>query len=352
MIFLNASTVVAGTLLLAALPIAETLEFTPEAGATYVRTLQMQKSTEVESATISVMDQEMDAGGGMVMSGSRNLKIVDVLGKVEDGRVMDFVRTYESVLDESSAEGVSDDIQVSGADGEASDLEGQQVSFTWDAEEDAYTPKYVGEESGEDEWLEELAVSLDMVNWLPEGELDVGAKWELSLDELGSLIWYGGRLYPITAPDSDGGPEGGISITVPNFSEIQKMEGTEGQIRLTFERLEEEDGNRIAFVSFELKGTIDQDLAEEATAFQEASGSEQVFEAADQSIEMAGSGELRWDLNTGHLVSLTLDLEQDIEENAEWSASAHGMDLEISFTATKSQTYHIELGVERTSGDE
>jgi hypothetical protein len=351
MLFFNASTIAAGTLLLAISPIAETLAFTPKASTTIVRTFSMQQSMNVDTAAISVMDQEMDAGGGMEMSGSRDVNIVDVLGKVEDGQVMDFVRTYEGVVQESSSTGADESHTIKEADGEASDLEGQEVGFTWDAEENAYVAEYVGDEPGKDEWLEDLTASLDLANWLPEGELEVGGKWELNLDELGPMIWFGGRLYPTESSDAGDFPEGSMAITVPNFSDLHVLSGSEGQIRLTLERVEEEDG-RIAFVTFELKGTVEQDLAEQATALNEAQGSEQVYDAADQGIEMAGSGELRWDLEAGRLVSLTLDVEQEIEENAEWSSSAHGMDLEISYSSTKSQTYHIEMGVERVTEGE
>ncbi|MDF1837211.1 MAG: hypothetical protein P1V35_05030 [Planctomycetota bacterium] len=352
MFFLNASTVVAGTLLLAVSPMAETLQFTPKASTTLVRTLDLKTSMTVETATIMFMDQEVEAGSGLVNSGTRQVRIVDELGKVEDGLVLDFVRTYEGILEESTSEGAGEGVEVRGADGEASDLEGQKVKFTWDAEEDDYVAEYVGEEDhGEDEWLGELTASLDMVNWLPDDEVEVGGKWEISLDELAPVLWYGGRLYPIQ-PDSDGGGrEGMVAITVPNFGDTHVLSGSDGQIRLTLERVEEEGGGRIAFVTFELAGTVDQNLADAATAINEAKGDAQVFDAADQSIDMTGSGELRWNLETGQLVSLTLDVEQEIEENAEWSTSAHGMDLDISFNSSKNQSYQIELGYEQGESD-
>ncbi len=353
MFFLNASTIVAGTLLLTVSPLAETLEFTPKAKTTVVRTLELKTTTTVDNATITVMDQEIEAGEGMVNSSDRTVRIVDELGKVDDGRVLDFVRSYEGVLESSNTEGAVEGVEVKDGDGDASDLEGQKVAFNWDAEEEAYIPKYTGEEDpGEDEWLAELTASLDMVSWLPENEVEVGGKWEVSLDELAPVIWFGGRLYPIQASEGGDGPEGGVAITVPNFSDTQMLEGCEGQIRLTLEQVEEEDGGRIAFVTFELTGSVEQDLSEKATAINEARGEDQAFDAAEQSIEMTGSGELRWDLKAGQLVSLTLDLEQDIEENAEWGIDAHGMEMDLSFNSVKNTTYHIELGFEQSEGDE
>ncbi len=350
--FLNAPTIVAGTLLLAVSPMAETLEFIPKANTTMVRTLELQATTTVNSATVSVMDQEIDAGEGMVSSHERQVRILDELGKVEDGRLLDFVRSYEGIQESTETEGAGEDIEVKTGDGEASDLEGQKVAYTWDPEEEVYEAKYTGKgEPGDDEWLTDLTASLDMVSWLPDSEVEVDSKWEMSLDELAPVIWFGGRLYPTQATEDGDKPEGGVSISVPDLSDTHMLGGCDGQIRLTLERVEEEGGGRIAFVTFELTGSVDQDLSDAATELNEARGDDQVFDVAEQSIEMTGTGELRWDLEANRLVSLTLDLEQDIEENAEWAVTTHGMDMEISFTSTKSTTYHIELGLEQSESD-
>ncbi len=347
--FLNAPTIVAGTLLLAVSPMAETLEFIPKANTTIVRTLELQATTTVDGATVSVMDQEIDAGEGIVSSHERQVRIVDKLGKVEDGRLLDFVRSYEGIQESTETEGAGEGIEVKTGDGEASDLEGQKVAYTWDPKEEAYEAKYTGEgEPGDDEWLTDLTASLDMVSWLPDSEVEVDSKWEMSLDELAPVIWFGGRLYPTQATEDGDKPEGGVAISVPDLSDTHMLKGCDGQIRLTLERVEEEGGGRIAFVTFELTGSVDQDLSDAATELNEARGDDQVFDVAEQSIEMTGTGELRWDLEANRLVSLTLDLEQDIEENAEWAVTTHGMDMEVSFTSTKSTTYHIELGLEQS----
>ncbi len=352
MLCLNAPTVLVGSLLLAVSPIAETLEFTPKGECTVTRTLHMEKSSEVEKATIHIMGQEVDAGGGMLSTDTRDLKLVDAIGKVEDGRILDFVRTYEVVLDEGASEGAGEGIQVIEADGDASDLEGQEVSFTWDAEEEEYNSKYVGEDPGEDEWLEGLTVSLDLVDWLPASEVEEGAKWEVSLDELGALIWYGGRVYPIEGPGEVDKPEGGIAISVPKFSDVQMLEGTEGAAHLTLSRVEEKDDQRIAVVTIAVKGSVSQDMTEKLNELNDVKGLDLTYDSAEQDIDMLGAGELHWNLTTGRLASLTLNMEEEVENLAEWSIEASGQEMELSYEGTWSQTYRIELTEQQVDKEE
>ncbi|MCP5021077.1 MAG: hypothetical protein GY930_04800 [bacterium] len=257
MISLNVSTIAASALLLAFSPANETLEFTPKADTSVVRTLHLERNSEVETATIFIMEQEINAGGGMTSSLVRDVKLVDVIGKVEDGRVMDFVRTYETIEDTRVTEGVGEDVQVADDSNETSDLEGQAISFKWDADEEEYMSAYVGDEPGEDEWLEGLTASLDLVNWLPSDEVGEGDTWEIALDELGPIIWYGGFLFPVEGPDGEGKPEGAISISVPNLSETHVLEGAEGEIKITLVRVDEEDGQRIAVATFKLSGSVE-----------------------------------------------------------------------------------------------
>jgi hypothetical protein len=262
------------------------------------------------------------------------------------------VRTYEEIVDESTVEGGDGDVEIHAPEGEPSVLEGQQVAFTWDADDEEYTRKYAGEEEGEDGWLTELGASLDLVDWLPEVELEVGGQWELSIDALSSLIWYGGRLYPIQFEEHDGGPEGSVAINVPNLSDTHVLSGGDGNIELTLERVDEEDGARIAVVTFVWTGSIEQDLTDEASALSEAKGEGTTYDAAEQTMEMSGAGELSWDLKAGRLVALSLDLKQEIEENAEWTASGQGLDLEFSCTTQKANAYHIELTFELAAEEE
>ncbi len=352
MLCLNAPTVLVGSLLLAVSPITETLEFTPKGDCTVIRTLHLERSSEIENATIHIMGSEVDAGGGMISTDTRDLKLVDAIGKVEDGRILDFVRTYEVVLDEEASEGAREGVRVVDSDGDASDLEGQEVAFTWDAEEEEYNSKYVGEDPGKDEWLEGLTASLDLVDWLPASEVEEGAKWEISLDELGALIWYGGRVYPIEGSEEVDKPEGGLAISVPKLSDAQTLEGTEGDARLTLIRVEEKDDQRIAVVTIALKGSVSQDMTEKMNELNDAKGLDFVYESAEQNIDMAGTGELHWNLTTGRLASLTLTLEQEVENLAEWSIEASGQEMELSYEGELSQTYRIELTEQQADKEE
>jgi hypothetical protein len=130
------------------------------------------------------------------------------------------------------------------------------------------------------------------------------------------------------------------------------LSGGDGNIELTLERVDEEDGARIAVVTFVWTGSIEQDLTDEASALSEAKGEGTTYDAAEQTMEMSGAGELSWDLKAGRLVALSLDLKQEIEENAEWTASGQGLDLEFSCTTQKANAYHIELTFELAAEEE
>ncbi len=352
MITLNASTIAASTFLLAVSPLAETLEFAPKAGTSVVRTLHMERSSEIESATVFIADQEVDIGSGMSLSLIRETTFIDEIGKVEDGRVLDFVRTYESISDERSFE--REDGEGGDEDGGAypSVLEGQQVGFTWDAEDEVYAAAYVGDESGEDEWLEGLAASLDLVDWLPSDEMEVGGTWEIGLDELGPVIWYGGHLFPIEDIEEDEEAIAGVFITIFDFSDAQVLSGSEGEIQLTLVRVDEKDGERIAVVTFELSGSVEQDITAEASALNKAHGIVHELESAEQSIEMTGSGELHWNLEAGRLAALNLELQQDVDTTADWEVVIRGDDMDVSFEGVKSRAFKIELVEEQTDSEE
>ncbi|MCA9000581.1 MAG: hypothetical protein KDB61_01565 [Planctomycetes bacterium] len=352
MFSITSTTAFAGALLLFVAPMAETLEFTPKSGVQITRTLTAERSMEMEYSKLTFMDHEIDLGDGISMTSTRSAVLVDSIDKVEDGLILEFTRFYETIVDDSETEDGDGAARVEAPDGDPSDLQGKSVGFAWDAEEDAYSARYAGNEPGEDEWLDGLTAALDFTEWLPSEDVDVGDKWEIPMEELASALWFGGRLYPILPVEHEEGPEGAISIAVPNMNDAHMLNGSEESLVLTLGSVEGEDGARVAVVALEWKGTLEQDLTEALAELGEARGDSHGFDAAEQVIELSGTGELRWGLDSGRLVALTLDVDLEIEENAEWSTSAHDMDLDLTYSSAKTEAYHIELTCEEAESDE
>ena len=96
---------------------------------------------------------------------------LDRCAAVEDGRVTKLVRTFEKLSeerDERIVEGEASEEQTAEAH---SELQGETVEFTWDADEGEYSAEFEGGE-GDSKLLEGLVAELDLCAFLPQGAVE------------------------------------------------------------------------------------------------------------------------------------------------------------------------------------
>jgi hypothetical protein len=204
---------------------------------------------------------------------------LDRCAAVEDGRVTKLVRTFEKLSeerDERIVEGEASEQQTASAH---SDLQGETVEFTWDSGEGEYSAEFEGGE-GDSKLLEGLVAELDLCAFLPQGEVEEGASWDVPASAFGSLLCPGGDLKLVAEGQLEHG------------AELELARSLQGTIRATLRAADEQGLARID-LELELSARAERELEDD-------SGSER------QSNAYQLSGELAWNSADGHFQSIEL----------------------------------------------
>ena len=165
--------------------------------------------------------------------------------------------------------------------------------FTWSGEEGEHEVAYAEGEEGDEEDLEGLEEDMDLRGILPDGAVEPGASWDVELGVFDSLMLLGGDVVLLAGEEEEellGGDE--------------LEENLDGAFRATLLELREQDGVRLAALRLEVdvKTWSDEEVAEEGD---EEMGEMSGTERTEMAVE--AEGELLWDLEHGHALSLALE---------------------------------------------
>ncbi len=316
-------------------------------GQTISRSWSLTTVRKVEEATLSLMGNDQDIGSGSVRSNQQTLEVSDQIAAVAEGRATRFRRSYDSLESERETEGIeeTETLRLSAQEG-ASELEGQVVEFEQDA--GAWARSYGADSSGEPEWLDELAVDMDLAALLPvddEGgpvEVAVGDSWDVPFSFIGDLLSPGGTLQVHSKEDVDV-PEGGISIQVPSTGDTARWDELEGDLVATYEELVAEEGQpRLARIVLEIDLSGEIDLVDELEQAASDRGAEESFTAATVERELTGRVEILWNLDASLPQSLEGALECAVTMDCEWTIAAGEMELEIASDSSGTVEYALE----------
>lgn len=278
-------------------------------GEERTRTIEASREMTVVDMIVSMNGEELPAEmlGDFESTSidSFSATLHDVFSAADGTRATRFVRSYRELAGNSAMEGGMMEMMGEGDVDRAlaSELEGEDVIFTWDADAEEYTPSFPEDSDADEELLEDLVGDLEMAELLPEAAVSVGDEWDIDLEHFELIVEPGGEFH--LAPEgeeisfdemeeqieeADVEPEYEGSLT----GKLVSVEGRVATIEITAE----------IEMLLDLSGVID-------PMTQEMEGMELVITPVELVIERTaeGTGTLLWDLDKGRMVSLEFEAE-------------------------------------------
>ena len=334
-------------------PVAK-LRFAPAAGTKLTRTFENKTEFSLDDLSMKMNGQESPVKPEveMTMTQDQKVVVVDEIVKLGDGAPTLLRRKFDDLGSEMSVEakismmGQTQDQNQSGKG--SSELTGKTVVFTWDEESKSFKSAFDPAEE-KAELLKGLSEDMDLRILLPKDEVKVGDEWDVEVTQLARVIAPGGELKikPEEKPDSASpmgmGDMGGMSGVSDWLGESMT-----GKAKAKFTGMRDVGGHSYAVVSLEVKAKGSKDLTElikDAIEKSAQEGMTMETKSVDVEFEIAGSGELLWDVEAGHAhsfefsgpssarmdIALAIEVQNtkmDIEQGMELSGT---MTLKFSF---------------------
>lgn len=284
---------------------ADSLAYSPRAGATPQRTFTMESELSLEDMTMELDGNDVTqmAGGiDVAMKVTSTVEVSDSYESVADGRPAKLRRTFDGI---SSSTHVSTTNPMTGTTDNTidlvSDLEGATVVFTRDDEGD-YGAAFEGE-AGDAALLDGLNADLDLASVLPGREVSEEDSWELPQSFLRQILLPTGDL----SLHAEDGSASEYDIGVEDI-----IDGIEGTVTATYGGTRTEDDVRVAVIRLELDAHSARDMSEDSEQMLEQMrenlppGMEADLDAFDVELDYGLEGELYWNLEAGMPHSLQL----------------------------------------------
>jgi len=331
-----------------AVPIGDVPVFAPEEGATVTRTFREKTEMEIESAVQVFNGEEMSEDGLEVeVRNEREFSFTDEYVAVGEDRVDKLARTYGTVssmtfVSSTEPDGSTEEGEVEGE----SELEGAEVVFAWDEDNEEYDASFAedSDATGAD-LLDGLTPMVDLSMLLPPAETEDGESWDLEPEALAPLLRYGGDLSLI--PDIDVEDSGQNPVIMCFFLCLAEVgEDVEGEVELTWNGMEETDDGEFASISITLDLTSTRDGAEAITEIAEAldMDSNPFEDMGTVEFEYAfdGEGTLLWDVenNVAHGLELTGNIETVFAVDADMGGMT--MSMRMTFAGTTELSVDVE----------
>jgi hypothetical protein len=316
------------------LPRADAVTFAPAEGLVLQRVIEERNSRELVDVVIEVDGEEMDLEERPEFSISYEAQVVvtDELASVSDGRPTRIVRSIDEARGTRTFEGPegSDDLET------VSLLQEESVVFTWDADSEEYTAAWADEESDLGEhYLDTMHADLDLDFFLPEGEVSEGDSWEVDAADYTAIAFMSVHFGLDENEDADEEQAESLRAMLADLEDSYA-----GTFTCTYQGArEEDDGTTVAVIAIEgevgtvREETFEPDLegAPEGLTLEITKGS---------SYDVAYEGELLWNLEAGHMVSLELEGEMEFEEYE----TVNGSGPEGDFEQNRSSVFEGEAG--------
>lgn len=263
-----------------------------ESGAKLSKTFTSELALELEELSITLTvdgeDQELESPEvEMSIAETETVTFTDEYLALADGRTTKLRRRFDALSETSTRTASGEDETEEGE----SELEGHTVDLTWNAEDEAWSAAFAADdEGGDEELLAELEHHADLIEFLPEGEVAIGAEWSVPAAAFLHLSNPSGDLHLDTPSDKE---------EKDDDLQDQLDENITGEITAKLASVEE--GLATIELSMELKtsGEVDKGTQEVH---------EMSFELVRQvELEFDLEGTLVWHVAEGRPVSLAIE---------------------------------------------
>lgn len=243
-----------------------------------------------ESPSDEEMQQDQDFGRGGTFT--------DKILRAEDGELSAFTRTYSDLMSDRTMDMINPMGEQSLTES-ASESELDDVTVLFTLDEGELVASYPEGEQGDEELIDGLLGHLPFAEFLPEGEVEVDAEWEVEPRLIWDVLNLGGDL-SLVDPEADA--EDTVMMEALDDDELVEISG---QVNATLDSLE--DG--LATITLEIEMIEYRDLTEALNGLVDGSG-EAVpeMELAESEKQYEGEGTLVWDMGGGYMVSMELEL--------------------------------------------
>lgn len=317
-----------GSLLFAFRFPAARVAFRPADGSTVQKTFETTWDLSLEDLYVVVMGEEIDPslmGDPQVeFSYWTEVAVSDEYVSVADGRPVRLRRAFDSIAGQQVFSVSADELDEEAMEFEmTSELEGAEVLFSWDEDDEEYGVAYAGEDDRDEDLLAGVWEDMDLRGFLPDGEVSEGDSWEIGSGALAAAFLPGGDLALL--PDMDAlDVDDEFMTLMEEFEErfqdrFQELYESifEGETTGTYEGTRDEDGVEVHVLAIEVQVDSTTDFAEivmeiiQAVAEEEGVGDEVDIdvETADVSFELEGEGELLWDAQAHRVHAFKLETE-------------------------------------------
>lgn len=320
-------------LLAADVPSYDVMAFAPKAEMVVKKTFATKVEMVVDDMSAVMNGEEMDPSmmglpSDLSAEASMNIEVEDTYDEVNGARITSLTRTFDTIGGAyTTSMGEADEASFD-------ELEGRTIHFKWNAEDEIYEVTFEGDEAPseeEEKSLQMIDADMDYLALLPEGDVEVGAKWDIDGLEVLSILMPGASLKQLMASDQ-------MSEDVPAEVQAQIDAFLESaKASLTYAGSEEGIGTIAIAMNMEFDTTIDP-----STMNPEAEMPAEMLFEVEFSLEI--EGKLNWDMASGHFTTCDLEGTGSLILDVEMTMAEMGMDIE-SFI-------QVSLGLEHSGKSE
>ena len=307
----------------------DTTWFAPEAGLVLAKTLTGELRLAVELYEIEVNGEAQDFDPpAMNIAVDVSQSWQDTYHTSADGRPSDLEREYVAVRSENTTTQAEEAMSLN----YASPLVGQKVRFTL-GEDGEFASRFV-DDTGDEELLEDLRVSVDFLALLPEGEAEVGDTWSGDWARFDEVFRPLGELHTVL--------EDGTERPENPWSELLQecAESMEGEFEITYTQKTETDGRRVAEFAVRVEGEGSAE-GEDSLLRNTPAGevTSEITRVATLALEL--EGKLLWDLSAKHFVSFQMGGAMEVTHAERESFDIGERSIEVETKRAIAGTYEM-----------
>ena len=331
----------------------DTPSFAPEEGSTLTVTFEQKSNGELVENELSFLVNGEESEGleqeelEISRSFTESISFTDEIIAIDDGTPTHVSRTFDEISMSSTEETINsegDDFESENE--QKSSLEGVTVEFVWDEDDEGYS-KSSEDEDVEDVMLDRLELTGHLVELLPDDDASEGDEWKVDAAVFGKLVYPGGSLsyYYVDEDGDELGEQDEDEIARKDDWDEQYGENFEGDISLVHNGTREEDGVTLLVIGIEIDVETSVEQEEEISfEIDDEPGDGTITKTYSFAMEL--EGELLWNPELGHAVSLTFAGDNELEYEEAQDMPGDSVHLEITtvqlFEGTAEYSYTFE----------